>query len=324
MIEPDMLVIPGRSHDKVTLRGHESLENYSRPWRLVPHKKAGFHATVQTWHSRRLLLSRAQGDAIMMYRDAEHLRDGHDRFLLMVLVHEGGLTCEQRGRMTTASQGSIVTLLPKETFWSSAMDGTDATLLFVPVGYLEERGIGADVLAAAAWHGGPLLEGIRALVDRTLELPEDQREQHAIHVEQALLELLVGLIAQYLQSLGSHDAAAEEVRRRVASAIANNYANPSYNVASIAAELGVSRRYLYKVYEGRETSVGALLRSKRLDEAEILLRRQDFGPTLSRIGKSVGFTSAESFGRSFKDRTGTTPSEYRARHKTHGTRRTAD
>ncbi|ALV46402.1 hypothetical protein MB46_13810 [Arthrobacter alpinus] len=324
MIEPEMLAFQGRNHDSVTLRGHESLVKYSRSWRLIPHKKTGFTATVQTWYYRRLLLSRAQGDAIMMYRDAEHLRDGYDRFLLMVLVHEGGLTCEQRGRTTTAPQGSIVTLLPKETFWSNALNGTDATMLYVPVGYLEERGIGADVLAAAAWHGGPLLEGIRALVDGTLKLPDDQREQHASHVEQALLELLVGLIGQYVQSLGSHDAAAQEIRRRVASAIASNYADPAYNVASIAAELGVSRRYLYKVYEGREASVGALLRSKRLDEAELLLRRQDFGPTLSRIGKSVGFTSAESFGRSFKDRTGTTPSEYRARHKTSGTRRTAD
>ena len=312
MIEPEMLAFRKRHSSKVTLRGVQSLAPYSRPWRLVPHKETGFHATVQTWFCRRLLLSRALGDGTITHRDVDHLGDGYDKVLLMVLLHQGGLTCEQRGRMATAGQGSIVTLLPRETFWSNALDGTDATMLYVPIDYLEGRGISTELLAAATWQGGPLLAGIRELVDSTMEL--NQEDGAGIHVEQALLELIVGLLGQYLNKHNYLDAPAQEVRNRVLAYIDDNYADPACTIDAIVAAVGVSRRYVYKVFEGHKFSVGSLLRVRRLEEAEVLLRAKGNRASLPRIARTVGFSGSASFSRVFKESRGMSPAEYRDRY----------
>jgi AraC-like DNA-binding protein len=298
----------------VLLLSAAALRTISQPWLLVPHKKIGFSATVQTWFFQRLLLARAQGDGTIMYRTQDHLGDGYDKYVLMVLLHEGGLTCTQAGRTTTAGRGDIVTLLPRETYESNALDGTDATMLYVPIDYLESRGLSPDRLAASSWPGGPLLDGILALVESTLDLAEDDAAGQSPHIEQALLELLVGLLRRYLEGLGEPDAAAEQLRSRVLGLIAVNYANPGYGVDAIAAELGASRRFVYKLFEGRGVSVASLLRSQRLDAAESLLRSLGREATLSRIARATGFTSAESFSRAFKESRGVAPSAFRARY----------
>ena len=315
MIEPDMVEYSRQFRKGAVLRGEGSLDALNQPWRLVPHKKAGFNATVQTWSCQRLLLARAQGDGTIMYRDEEHLGDGYDKFVLVVLIHKGGLTCSQRGRTATAGQGAIVTLLPKETYWSNALDGTDATMLYIPLDYLERRGVATEALAAEAWTGGPLVTGVRALVDSALELQEEALDRRPVHIEEALLELVLGMVGRHLQRHSDIDAPAEEVRRKVFAAIAANYSNPGYDVSAIVAETGVSRRYMYKVFEGRNATVGSLLRARRLDEAEVLLRAYGQGASLGRVAKAVGFQSSDSFSRSYKESRGITPAQYRDRHK---------
>ncbi|WP_269938522.1 AraC family transcriptional regulator [Arthrobacter sp. HY1533] len=315
LMEPDMVEYRRQFRKGAVLRGEDALDALNQPWRLVPHKKTGFNATVQTWSCQRLLLARAQGDGTIMYRDEEHLGDGYDNFVLVVLIHKGGLTCSQRGRTATAGQGSVVTLLPKESYWSNALDGIDATMLYVPLDYLERRGVATDALAAESWAGGPLVAGVRALVDSTLELQDDALDRRPIHIEEALLELVVGMLGRHLQRHTDIDAPAEEVRRKVFAAIAANYSNPAYDVSAIVAETGVSRRYMYKVFEGRNATVGSILRARRLDEAEVLLRAYGQGASLARIGKTVGFHSGESFSRAYKESRGITPAQYRDRHK---------
>lgn len=249
-----------------------------------------------------------------MYRDDEHLGDGYDNYVLVVLVHEGGLTCTQRDRTATADQGFMVTLLPRESYRSSELDGTDATAFYVPVAYLEGRGIAVEQLAAVAWEGGPLLPSIRELLDGTLDMLGDGPDRRSLHVEQALLELLAGLIGHHVNGYPDTDAAADEVRGRVFAAIAKNYADPSFDVSAIVAAAGVSRWYLYKLFEGREVSVASLLRSKRIGASEQFMRSQGSGATLSRIAREVGFLSGTSFSRAYKENRGISPGDYRDRH----------
>lgn len=299
----------------VLLLSEAALLTISEPWKLVPHKKTGFTATAQSWYCERLLLTRAQGDGTVMYRTPEHLGDAYDEFLVVVLVHEGGLTCRQGGRTSTARHGDIVTLLPREIHESNVIDGTDATLLYVPTRYLEGRGISTGKLAAAAWPGGPLLKAILALVESTLEMAGKDSPGQSIHVEQALLELVVGQLSAYLTTLVEEDGAAEALRRRVLELIAENFTNPDYDVDAIAASMGASRRFVYKLFEGREVSVATLLRSRRLDAAEVLLRTHGRDATLAKIARASGFSSADSFSRAYKDSRGVSPSAFRSRHR---------
>jgi hypothetical protein len=71
-------------------------------------------------------------------------------------------------------------------------------------------------------------------------------------------------------------------------------------------------RYLYRIFEAEQTTVGSWIRSRRLDHC----RRDLTDPTLpdrpvSAVGARWGFVDATHFTRAFKTEYGVTPGEYR-------------
>jgi AraC-like DNA-binding protein len=80
----------------------------------------------------------------------------------------------------------------------------------------------------------------------------------------------------------------------------------------IAAAHHVSLRYLHRLFERQQTTVGAWIRERRLDHCH----RELSDPALrhrptSAIGARWGFPDATHFGRAFRGRYGSTPGEYR-------------
>lgn len=128
-----------------------ALEDLSEPGRIVAHKTTGYSGSIRTWHGSGLMISQCSGDGTSLYREAAHLGDSYDRYATMVLVHAGRFTGHQCGRAAIARAGDIITLLPREVYESHTMDGTDFTVLYLPVAFLEYRGIEPDRLAAVAF-----------------------------------------------------------------------------------------------------------------------------------------------------------------------------
>ncbi|TGN79450.1 AraC family transcriptional regulator [Streptomyces bauhiniae] len=87
-------------------------------------------------------------------------------------------------------------------------------------------------------------------------------------------------------------------------------ADPDLDAEGIAAGLHLSRRTLFRLFEGAGESVMARLRSLRLERARLMLRTQP-GAQISAIALETGFSSAVQFYRAFRTVTGMTPSEYR-------------
>lgn len=77
-----------------------------------------------------------------------------------------------------------------------------------------------------------------------------------------------------------------------------------------AADLG--RAQFSRIYrELRGESPGKALRDMRLNEAERLLRHTTL--PIQDIGNQVGYPNSTAFARSFRERYGITPSEWRSR-----------
>lgn len=90
------------------------------------------------------------------------------------------------------------------------------------------------------------------------------------------------------------------------------YQEPSYSRADFAQELKTSEAAVSKIVNihfGK--SVPQLLNEKRIEDACRMLKQTD--AAISVIAEQVGFNSLPSFNRVFKDVTGCSPSEYRAR-----------
>jgi AraC-like DNA-binding protein len=83
--------------------------------------------------------------------------------------------------------------------------------------------------------------------------------------------------------------------------------------AAIAAELGISRRYVSILLEETGQTFSEYLLEKRLDRAAQLLRDPHRGyDKISDIAFAAGFIDLSHFNRSFRRRFGETPSDLRA------------
>lgn len=87
---------------------------------------------------------------------------------------------------------------------------------------------------------------------------------------------------------------------------------------AVAARAGYSRFHFVRVFKAAygETP-GQYLSRRRIERAEEMLRTADL--TVTEICTLVGFSSLGTFSTRFKQQTGLSPSEYRARHVGRGT-----
>ncbi|SIS09201.1 helix-turn-helix domain-containing protein [Williamsia sterculiae] len=99
--------------------------------------------------------------------------------------------------------------------------------------------------------------------------------------------------------------------------IRTHLADPYLDADDIAIGAHLSRRSLYRLYEGSDTSVMQLVRTLRIDTAKQLLHRYPDRP-ISAIARETGFKTTSNFHRAFRSAAGITPGEYRERDR--GTR----
>jgi AraC-like DNA-binding protein len=101
----------------------------------------------------------------------------------------------------------------------------------------------------------------------------------------------------------SSDALLKQAKRF----IERNVANEQIDIDFVAAAMGVSRRYLTKLFERDGSSVMRYLLQQRLARANKLLTNNDDRVRISDIAWQCGFVSAAHFSRVFKKHYGTSP-----------------
>lgn len=91
--------------------------------------------------------------------------------------------------------------------------------------------------------------------------------------------------------------------------------DPELGPQKIARALNVSSRYLRMIFAGEKDSVSAYILRRRLEEvAHQLADARWRGRSICEIAFDWGFNSAPHFSRSFRERYGMSPREYRSRH----------
>jgi len=92
------------------------------------------------------------------------------------------------------------------------------------------------------------------------------------------------------------------------------YADPAFNLAQLARNLGISARRLSRLLNQQTgATFRQLLNQVRLAAAQRLLRTRRF--SVKEVAAQVGFTDSHYFSRSFKQLTGISPSNYGRRDR---------
>ena len=116
---------------------------------------------------------------------------------------------------------------------------------------------------------------------------------------------------------GFHEAPAEsrhrgQLARQILRRIETDFADPELSPERLAAELGISKRYLQQLLAGSGTSFVQELTATRLDRAsDMLTDPRGGGLSVGEIAFRCGFLDPGYFARAFRKRFGRTPSEWR-------------
>ena len=135
-----------------------------------------------------------------------------------------------------------------------------------------------------------------------------------IGVDRYLASLAALLLRTAVRRPGPEAAQAEQVRLRTDAIIYEQAANPNLTPATIAAQLNISLRQLYRAFNGTE-SPAARIRRRRLERAAEILAARSGPGHVERVAMECGFASAEYFSRAFRREFGLSPRAYRSAHR---------
>ncbi|WP_226637192.1 acetamidase/formamidase family protein [Novosphingobium profundi] len=176
--------------------------------------------------------------------------------------------------------------------------------LKTPVG-AAPRQIATDTGTARVFAGM-----LRSLADTINEITTDQ----ARPVELAFPEFLVTSLLDNAppKALGGAAGMRAALLERIFQTIEIRLSDPDLNYQQVAAEHGISPRYLQKLFESINDSFGHYVKVRRLERCRLDLRSPlHVQKSISDILFEWGFNDSASFSRAFREQYGISPREYR-------------
>ena len=166
----------------------------------------------------------------------------------------------------------------------------------------------------------PCREGAAAVFYRLLEATAEELKvlgpDQLRPIEIAIIEFLVASLAAGggRRARGGARGARASLLHRIRQHMEAMLDDPELDVDAVAADIGISPRYLRRLFAAEGEHFGAYLKARRLERCHADL----VSPLHAQLGVSEiafrwGFSDAAHFSRSFRDRFGLSPREHRRR-----------
>lgn len=160
--------------------------------------------------------------------------------------------------------------------------------------------------------------GLNLLVDYAVTLVREnafataELRQLAVGHLHDLLAIVLGATGETRELAGRRGVKAARLQKAKVS-IANNCWRQDLSVASVAQELGVTPRYLQRLFEADGKTFSSFLIEQRVKRAHRMLREPGYAErTVSSIAYDVGFGDLSYFNRCFRRTYNATPSDIRS------------
>jgi AraC-like DNA-binding protein len=231
-----------------------------------------------------------------------------EEYLLASVQTRGHGRIEQDGRVAELAPGEMALYDSTRPYTLHFDDAFEQVVVQVPLGgMLAETGLRDARSVTAVKLGANSPAGIVAQFFQGLARLQQTDPQGAA----ALATRGRGLMASALAcSAGQTPRDEVLTRQRIQAFLHAQHADPDLTVDDVAQAFLVSRRTLYRLFDGTPGGVGTLLRRVRVEHAKLLLW-SDRGRPLESIALACGFAGERQFYRVFRRETGLTPGQFR-------------
>ena len=185
--------------------------------------------------------------------------------------------------------------------------------------------LGLEPRCPSRRSGAAAARQLRQLLQDGVEDEQSMSGSAKAYMRLAFYDLLGAIFAPSDPEDGSLHT--DRLFARIRDIIKEHFADPDFGPCEVAAEAGISLRYLQKLFTTRNSTCSHFVHSVRLDHAARLLERRSFLKTsqpISEIAYASGFGDYTNFSRKFRRRFGHTPGSHSGEHTEPGRIRTAE
>ncbi|MET9494287.1 helix-turn-helix domain-containing protein [Streptomyces sp. NPDC006552] len=255
-----------------------------------------------------------EADAHRAGRTASHIARSADPFVVVGVQLSGRTTLTQDGRRADVGPGDLfVHDTARPCFWEHPGRFT-ARLVHIPRRALGLREADLRRVTGTAIGTG---QGCGAVLGPFLTTLADSAAAYAPALADRLASSVVDLVAVLVTEQAREAGAAQESARghlvtRIRDHIDRHLKDPALTPETIASAHHISVRYLHRLFEAEELTVGRLVRRRRLEEcARELARGGRALPSVASVAQRWGFASPAHFSRVFRGAYGISPREWR-------------
>ena len=292
----------------------EVLDRTHFHWDLKGQGEDGYLAKVRRRAVDDFIFTRIVADPIKGFRTASDIRKGAEDYFCL-LFFEGG----QCG----LSQGRNESWLKKDhiAIWDSARPAMfEAPETIFQVSILIPHRTATTIVPGIEDMCGKSVDGatgLGAILLSHLKQVHAMIDTIAPGDRPAVLRATVELVAAAFRPALA-DTSGSTFRRalvnRVQEHILANLGDPELTPAGIAAAFKFSPRYLHRLFEEFDFTVGDWIRRRRLHAAKVeLASRTSDGITVTEVAMRYGFSDASHFSHAFKEEFSISPRDFRQR-----------
>jgi AraC-like DNA-binding protein len=284
---------------------------------IAPADDAAFDAAVASRTLPGLQLVSGRFTAARIIRTREMIADGNDDLSLLV-NQSGSVTVYARGREVTLCENDAVLISSGEAVVFDRRSFGESIAIRIPYSMLSPVVVDVDdvimhhiprdtaALKLLTSYSNTLLGDDHAVATPAL------RHHVATHVHD-LAALALGATREAAGVARSRGMGAARLRAAKIYII-ENIGRRHISIGSVASHLGVTPRYLQRLFESDGTTFSAFLRGRRLARAHRMLSEpQSVQRQVSAIAYDVGFGDLSYFNRCFRRLYGATPMDIRER-----------
>ncbi|MGV9673003.1 MULTISPECIES: helix-turn-helix domain-containing protein [unclassified Gordonia (in: high G+C Gram-positive bacteria)] len=232
--------------------------------------------------------------------------------LLLCLITKGTATIAQGSRRATLDHGAFGVVDALRPFVVSGVTEFEQVVLRVPrelvagrIGSLVDDALGVRVDAS----GGVGRIASSILVDLASH-DDDLGAGPVGAVASAMLDVVSAALTYQVPGVSATERAHAEDLRAVQQEMLRHIADPDITLADVADRLGMSVRYVHKLFGDIGVTPRTWLYSKRFERSSALLTDTD--RNVGAIASELGFRDVSHFSRAFSKHFGVSPSRFRA------------